>query len=290
MKKLSFAVLFCGVFSLAAAPPDVRLPNKDGSLRFAVLGDTGTGSPEQHEVGKLLTEYRSAFNFDFVLLLGDNIYGGEKPRDFEKKFEIPYKALLQAGVKFYATLGNHDDPNQRFYKLFNMNGERFYSFKPKDGVRFFSLDSNYMDRTQLEWLEKELKTSGSDWKICFFHHPLYSSGKRHGPDDELRRVVEPILIKGGVTAVFAGHEHFYERLKPQNGIYHFTMGASAKLREGNIRPNTKQTAAGFDADNSFILIEIDGDTMHFQAVSRTGKTVDSGALQRPNREGPASGQ
>ena len=65
-------------------------------------------------------------------MLGDNLYGNEGAKDFEKKFERPYKALLDAGVKFYASLGNHDNPNQRFYKLFNMNGQRYYNFKPKD--------------------------------------------------------------------------------------------------------------------------------------------------------------
>ena len=91
-------------------------------------------------------------------------------------------------MKFYAALGNHDDPNQRFYKPFNMNGERYYSFKPQQGsVRFFALDSNYMDKAQLDWLEKELAASGSDWKICFFHHPLYSSGDKHGSDVDAAR-------------------------------------------------------------------------------------------------------
>jgi 3',5'-cyclic AMP phosphodiesterase CpdA len=164
-----------------------------------------------------------------------------------------------------------------------MDGKRFYSFK-KDklgspGVRFFALDSNYMTRDQLEWLEKELSASGSDWKIPFFHHPLYSSGGRHGSEEDLRAQLEPLFLKYGVNAVFAGHEHFYERLKPQNGIFYFTAGGSAKLREGDIR-KTAMTAVGFDADNSYMLVEIAGDAMHFQTLSRTGKRVDSGTLTR----------
>jgi len=91
-------------------------------------------------------------------LLGDNLYGSEDPDDCVDKFERPYKPLLDAGVKFYAALGNHDDPTQRLYRLFNMNGERFYSFKaPRGSVRFFALDSNYMQPEQLKWLEKELQ-------------------------------------------------------------------------------------------------------------------------------------
>ena len=86
--------------------------------------------------------------------------------------------MLDAGVKFYAALGNHDNPNERFYKGFNMNGERFYTFKPKAGVRIFALDSNYMDPKQLEWLEKELAASGSDWKICFLPSSDLFVGRR----------------------------------------------------------------------------------------------------------------
>ncbi|HUS05224.1 MAG TPA: metallophosphoesterase [Bryobacteraceae bacterium] len=270
----------------------LTLPNKPDSLKFAIFGDTGTGEKEESDVAAKAVEYQRAFPFKFAILLGDNLYGGEATKDFQNKFERPFKELLDQGVKFYAALGNHDDTKQVNYKLFNMNGERFYSFKPKNGVRFFALDSNYIDPKQFEWLEKELSSSGSDWKICFFHHPLYSSGEKHGPNEELRSVLEPILLKYGVNVVFAGHEHFYERLKPQKGIEHITLGNSAKLRKGNIDRGSGLTAAGFDTDRAFMLAEIDGDTMHFQTISRTGRTVDKGAIKQiklpaPEGEKPA---
>ncbi|MGB9122760.1 MAG: metallophosphoesterase [Candidatus Angelobacter sp.] len=69
----------------------------------------------------MMEAYQQATKFDFVIMLGDNIYGSHSPRDFVKKFEQPYKPLLDAGVKFYASLGNHDDPDdERLYKPFNM--------------------------------------------------------------------------------------------------------------------------------------------------------------------------
>jgi 3',5'-cyclic AMP phosphodiesterase CpdA len=120
-----------------------------------------------------------------------------------------YKPLLDGGVKFYAALGNHDDPNQRFYKPFNMNGERFYTFT-KGNIEFFVLDSNYMDRKQLDWFERAIKDSKSDWKMAYFHHPLYSSGMTHGSEVDLRVLLEPLFVKYGMDVVFAGHEHFYE--------------------------------------------------------------------------------
>jgi hypothetical protein len=261
----------------------LQLPNNKDSLHFAVMGDTGTGGTAQAQVGQWVVKYRAAFPFDFIPLMGDNMYGGESPRDFEKKFERPYAALLNAGVKFYASLGNHDSPNQRFYEKFNMGGERYYSFKPRDGVRFFALDTNYMDKKQLDWLDKELQGSGSEWKIVFFHHPLYSSGERHGSSEELRAVLEPLFLKHGVSLVLSGHEHFYERIKPQKGIPYFIVGSSAKLRKGNIG-KTPLTAKGFDTDNAFMLCEIDKNKLYFQVISRLGKTVDSGVIDRPGAE------
>jgi 3',5'-cyclic AMP phosphodiesterase CpdA len=159
-----------------------------------------------------------------------------------------------------------------------MNGQRYYTFE-KDGVRFFALDSNYMDQAQQAWLEKALSSARNTWKIAFFHHPLYSSGARHGSEADLRAVLEPMFVKYGVSAVFSGHEHFYERIKPQKGIAYFTSGGGAKLRRGNIRVGSAMTAKGFDTDRSYMLIEIVERTMYFQALSRTGALVDSGSIQ-----------
>jgi hypothetical protein len=254
-------------------------PAVSESLKFAVIGDSGTGSSSQYRVAEKLIAARSTFPYEFVLMMGDNLYGSEGPSAYEKKFERPYKPLLDSGMKFYASLGNHDEPNQRFYKFFNMNGERYYTFKPKGNIRIFALDSNYVDKAQLDWFEKELKASGSDWKIVFFHHPVYSSGGKHGSDEQLRAQLEPLFLKYGVDAVFQGHEHFYERIKPQRGIYYFISGGAAKLREGNIQ-KTDLTAKAFDTGYHFMLIELTKDKLNFQAISDLGKTIDSGSLPR----------
>ena len=263
----------------ATTPSRSTLPNEKGSVKFAVIGDTGTGGRQQYEIGKLLNAARDRFPYEFVLMMGDNLYGGQGASDFVKKFETPYKAILDAGVKFYATLGNHDDPAQRFYKLFNMDGKRFYSFRKGD-VEFFVLDSTYMSPAQMDWLKDALPKSTAKWKIPYMHHPLYSSGEKHGSEVDLRTLVEPLFLQHGVDVVFAGHEHFYERLKPQHGIYYFTEGGSAKLREGNIRVGSAMTAKGFDTDMSFMLVEIAKDQMFFETIARTGKVIDSGVLLR----------
>ena len=279
MRRLTrlLPLLLVSLWIAAAFGQDLALPLKENSVRFLIIGDSGTGDSVQRELAARMTAFRAKFPFTFAIMLGDNMYGSERPQDYSRKFEAPYKAMLDAKVEFYAALGNHDDPNQRFYKPFNLNGERYRTFR-KGNARFFVLDSNYMDPEQLQWLDKELQASGSDWKIAYFHHPLYTAATR-GPSVELRAELEPLLVKHGVNVVFTGHEHLYERVKPQHGIYHFVAGGSAKLRRGDLTKSA-QTEVGFDRDRTFMLVEIAADELFFQTISRTGATIDRGTIQR----------
>jgi hypothetical protein len=258
----------------------VTLGAAPDSLKFAVLGDFGTGSRAQYEVGERMWEARTTFPFDLVLALGDNMYGRQEARDFVEKFQQPYARLVQAGVQFQAALGNHDRPENRNYPPYGMAGQRYYSFV-RHSARFVVLDTNMMDPAQLAWLDGTLATAIEPWKIVYFHHPLYSNGGRHGSNVELRVLIEPVLVKHGVQVVFAGHEHIYERIKPQKGITHFVAGSGGQLRKGDANV-AATTAAAFDQDQAFMLVEVIGDEMRFQTISRTGVTVDAGVIgQRP---------
>ena len=267
------AIAVTAVFGQAAP-----LPNKTGSLKFAAIGDNGTGDTPQYDVARQMVTAHATFGFDLVIMLGDNMYGGQSPQDFVQKFEKPYAELLAAGVKFQASLGNHDRPENVSYKFYNMGGQRYYTYA-RNNVRFFVIDSTQVDPKQLEWLEGALRDAKEDWKIPYFHHPLYSDAARHGSSVDLRVLLEPLFTKYGVNVVFSGHDHVYERIKPQKGIYYFVSGSAGQLRKGNMRPDD-ETAAYFDQDQSFMLVEVAGDDMFFQVISRTGKTVDSGVIHR----------
>jgi Calcineurin-like phosphoesterase len=279
IRHLLAAAALCAFLGQAQNP--VPLPDKPDSLHFAVIGDNGNGEKAEYDTAAQMAKAYDRFQFPLVIMVGDNLYGSERPQDFADKFEKPYKALLDKGVKFYASLGNHDSREQRYYKPFNMNGQLYYSFKaPKQDVRFFALESTYMDQDQLKWIESELSKSGEKWKIAFFHHPLYSSARTHGSTLKLREVLEPLFIKYNVSLVLNGHDHTYERIKPQNGILYFVEGSSGQLREGDLRKGSPLTAAGNDTDCAFMLMEIDGDTLTFNTISRTGAVIDSGTWTR----------
>ncbi len=266
----------------------LTLPNQDRSIKFAVIGDSGRGWQPQHDVAGQMAAFRERFKFDFVLMAGDNIYEGPAtPDDYRVKFEDPYKLLLADGVRFYAVLGNHDDPRQVYYQPFNMNGHRYYTFTPPvdpitrwdTRVRFFALDSTNLDGEQMRWFEHEAAESRAEWKIALMHHPLYTPGRYTTSARALRFSLEPSFVNGGIDIVFSGHEHIYGRSELQNGLLYFVTGGAGSLREGDVRPSSL-IAKGYDRDFHFMLIEIADEGFYWQAINRQGVTIDAGSLRQ----------
>ena len=265
----------------------------DSKTRLAVVGDFGTGESDEFAVAAQMLEAHRKASLDLVLAVGDNIYPNGSARYFVKHFEQPFEGLLKEHVKFYAVLGNHDveegRKDQLNYSLFNMDGSNYYLISRGNGlVDFFMLDSTAFDVGQTTWLENALRGSRAIWKIAAMHHPVYSSGKKHGSDTRLRSVLEPLFTRYHVQVVFAGHDHVYERTKPQHGIQYFITGAGGKMRRGDIDMRSPLRAASYDLDNSFMLIEIDETEFSFKSISEKGDVVDSGIIRQSAAAGAAA--
>jgi hypothetical protein len=266
----------------------LTLPNSPTSVKFAVIGDSGRGNQAQRDVAAQMVRFHERFAFPFVIMLGDNLYQGTATADdYRTKFEEPYAPLLDEGVQFFAALGNHDDPREIHYEPFNMRGHRYYRFAPPGNlvarittpVAFFALDSTYLDSGQLAWLDAELMASPAEWKVVFLHHPIYTSGRYRASAFVNRSTLESIFRRRHVSVVFSGHEHIYQRSTLQNGIQYFISGGAGSLRpgDGTASPFIART---YSANYHFMLVEIEGDVLHFQAISRTGATIDAGRLRR----------
>ncbi|MGH9767846.1 MAG: metallophosphoesterase [Blastocatellia bacterium] len=260
------------------------------TITFAVVGDTGTGDEAQLAVARQMIRQREKIPFEFVIMLGDNIYEKGEEKYIKSHFEEPYKDLLAAGVKFYASLGNHDIVRglefQTNYPNFNMGGQRYYNFTkgPSESdenlLEFFALDSNLMSSEQLKWLDEKLNASKARWKIMFSHHPIYSSARMHSPYRKLRAQLEPLYIKHGVNAVFSGHSHCYERVKPQNGVHYFTEGASGEIKRRTLDRSNSFFAAGEDGKNSFLVIQASENELKVEAIGADGSLIDSYTIKR----------
>ena len=247
---VSLALVVASLGLLAA--PDITLPNRPDTLKFAVIGDSGTGSSSQYRVAQQLWASHASYPYEFVVMLGDNLYGGERRQGLQEEVRGSVQADARCETQVLRDARQPRQPEPAPVQAVQHERRTVLHVQAQARRRFFALDSNYMDRPQLAWLEKELAASGSDWKIAFFHHPIYSSGGKHGSDLELRQLLEPLFLKYGVDVVLAGHEHFYERIKPQKGIYYFISGGAAKLREGDVGPRSELTAKGFDTGYHFM--------------------------------------
>jgi hypothetical protein len=275
-------------------------------VRFAVIGDSGTGDAAQRRIAQRMAEWHGRLPFNLVLMLGDNIYGGilntggGDDKDFPARFDQPYQALLSRDVVFRAALGNHDmrhrdgldlvDAYDRFHIEHPDGYYNFTAGQLSDGaplVEFFvlntvRLEKDKKDPEQLEWLERALAASRARWRIVYGHHPLHSTGKRHGADERLRAKLEPLFFASNqprVHVVLAGHDHIYQRFHPQRGTAYFVCGSSGKLRVLNARPEASVAAVN-DRERAFMLWEATPEELRFRAINEHGVAFDCGTIRR----------
>lgn len=247
------------------------------AARFAVIGDAGTADEHQLAVAKQMLAEHERKPFSFVITVGDNTYQGCKNR-LRDVFEVPYDGLLKRGVKFYATLGNHDEEcaeEQIAYPPFNMNGKRYYTFKPAgDLVEFFAIDTtlvvNGKAPEQFDWLERALRESKAVWKIAVFHHPAFSPAKKHGDDKDIAARIVPLLERYGVRVVLTGHDHILAKLLTRNGVDYFVCGASAKMRSNGIRDDYPGLEYAEDEFRGFFVVELTARSFDYAVISDAG--------------------
>jgi hypothetical protein len=214
----------------SGSPPRKGHHGAQSILRFAVIGDSGWGGPSQSALARRMCRFRQRRPFDLVITTGDNVYPDGARRRFGRTFYRPYSCLLNHGVRFRASLGNHDYVTARGRpelraRAFGMR-HRNYVVRSK-GVRFVIADSN---RLRERWLRRALTArKGNHWTIAVFHHPVYSPGP-HGSTAGLRPLLPLLLRRKGVDLVLNGHDHIYSYTKSLRGVrYVVTGGGGAPL-------------------------------------------------------------
>jgi len=256
--------------SSAPAMPSIR-----GGTIFALIGDSGSGDLPQRTIAQaMLTYFNTASRFPFVLMLGDNLYDD----DYSAEFLVPYKPLLERGVTFHAALGNHDRDLQIHFKPFNMQDRDYYSFD-RGNARFAALNSNHpLDPEQTKWLDTVFADAGTKWRICFFHHPLYSSGQHANESRSvIRPALEPGLVRNQVNVVFSGHEHLYERISPQQGVRYFVSGGGGRNLYDFRRSVFDEAGT---SEHHFMVVEIAGDRLFYEAITARQLLLDCGIIYR----------
>lgn len=276
-----------GVASVPPAPvpadaaEPLPMPAIRGGIVFGLIGDSGSGDMPQELVAQAMLRYfTNGRRFPFVLMLGDNLYDD----DYMGEFSVPYKPLLDRGVQFFATLGNHDRDLEIHFKPFNMNDRDYYSFD-RGNARFVALNSNHpTDQVQMKWLDTVFQDAGNKWRICFFHHPLYSSGEHADESrDVIRPALESALVRNKVDVVFSGHEHLYERVTPQKRVRYFVSGGGGRKLYDFRRSDFDEVGI---SEHHFMIAELAGDRLLFEAITPAHKVLDCGILYRTPQATP----
>ncbi|MBI1895862.1 MAG: metallophosphoesterase [Acidobacteria bacterium] len=277
-------------------------PERSERLCFFVFGDMGTGNARQYRIAEAMWKQfqareRTGCPIRFVLTTGDNIYGqlgldlryhrtGASDREWGPKFFAPYEPLL-ARVPFYPTLGNHDgneSENRRDLAAYLDNfffpggsPARYYRFSYGGLADFFALDTTTNSESgskaavyargseQHRWLEGNLASSRTPWKIVYFHHPPFSAGPRHpGSLRELEHFLE-LFERYGVKAAFNGHEHNFQytaQSRQTRGVRWFVTGGGGELRPQDVRYGMAQAQIeGWASQAHYLDVEIEGGEM-----------------------------
>jgi predicted phosphodiesterase len=216
-----------------AAPSRAGSTRRHPALRFAVIGDFGTGHAPQMAVADAMCEWRARHTFDLVITTGDNIYPDGDPALFDPDFYRPYACLTDNGVRFHAVLGNHDIKTD--------NGRSEISARPfgmparnyvlrKSGVRFVMANSN---KLKWGWLRRATRAKPRDrWTIVVLHHPVFSPGTANGSTPGFRPGLPRLFRRRGVDLVLSGHDHIYAASRSLHRIRYIVSGGGGDRTNG----------------------------------------------------------
>lgn len=247
-------------------------------VRFAVVGDLGSGAKAEWDVVRGIRAYEP----EFVVAPGDIVYQHGGWDEYGPHFFAPYGPLL-AEVPFYPALGNHDvrtEDGAPYLQAFALpaepGGERYYTFR-SGPAQFFALDSTRSLRPgsqQHQWLAREGEASTARWKIAFFHHPAFSSGL-HGSHGPIQRDLPPLFTRLGFDLVLTGHDHHYERTVPIGGVTYLVSGGGGGML---YRAQGAAWTAATRTEHHFVGVQIAGDTLALRAIGADGRVIDAHAI------------
>jgi len=269
-------------------------PDPGGAFDFVMVGDSGAGvlgTPYQALLD--VAAQMDALDPDFVLHLGDVIYPDGQAEGYQPYFFNPYRNLLDS-APIFPSLGNHDYHTanaQPYLDVFYLPAnnpagtERYYSFDWGD-AHFVALDSNRLypiaavtDTVMLNWLAADLAATTAEWKFVYFHHAPYSSGL-HGYEPvivAMRTIMAPLFEQYDVDMVFAGHDHIYERSKPQNGVIYIVSGGGG----ASTYPVVPQEFSAYaERVHHTVKVRIDGCILSLRAIKSDGAAIDQIALTK----------
>ena len=278
-RKYYYRVTFDGKSydgSFFAAPE-----NDSPKISFFVYADTQDHPQNHNKVAKeIIRSFKNNEEYQtFILHGGDMVGDGDDVYSWADEFfspEYPNIREMMSSIPMQACMGNHHRNHILFWKYFPydfVNGA-YYSFDygPAhitviDQYSDFTIDSN-----QIKWVEKDLASSGKKWKFLLFHEPGYSAGLMP-INHVVKRSLQPLCTRYGVSIVFTGHNHYYAKAEI-NGVYHITTGGGGGTLDKFSLDGISYIDV-IDQSHHFCRVEISGNRLYFKAIRHDGTVIDS---------------
>lgn len=254
----------------------------DDPLRVAVVGDYGAFTTDELRVVTQIMFW----NPDILLTTGDNAYESGTLDEFQANVFKPYQPVF-AEIPVYPSMGNHDyttDEGAPYKSVFelpqgNSGNEDYYSFD-YDYVHFAVINSNLdylVGSEQYTWLEGDLAASDAQWKIVYFHHPVFSSGE-HGSSTGMDTDLAPLFSAQGVDLVLNGHDHDYERMSKVDGVLYVVTGGGGKSLYDEVLANPYSKY--FLSEYHFVGLIINYHELKLKAIDKRGYMFDDKTLSK----------
>jgi Calcineurin-like phosphoesterase len=269
-------------------------PSENAPFTFAVVGDSGDGSPQAAALARRVLAGRPAF----LIHLGDMAYGYASRAALDGRFFHPYRRTL-ARVPLFPTPGNHDLHRHSVYRAVfapttsddEPHGPH-YAFD-WGSAHFVSVSSTEFSGTNgAGWLADDLASARArPWRIVFLHEPVFGPGGKW-VSRGLRGTLEPIVEAGRVDLLLAGHEHLYERGEPACAYVRdaavlpiVSGGGGAALDRATSHPNFPRIVSA----THYLRIAVTRDWLDVRAITPQGKVLDRVRLRRDSRPPCRSG-
>lgn len=162
-------------------------------------------------------------------------------------------------------------------------------------VRIIGMNSNQDIEVQASWLDEVLAQNQSEWVVCTFHHPIYSTGKNRD-NAALRNTWKPVFDKYKVDLVLQGHDHTYGRtgldtplvttgnvptgvnkVDGKTGTVYVVSVSGPKMYDLQVQPVMKRNA---EDTQLYQIIHVDGPKLRFEARLATGEVYDAFTLEK----------
>ncbi len=237
--------------------------------------------------------------------LGDMVCEADDAAEFSELISAAGPAF--ARFPLAPTPGNHERDDDGSFTAYRRRFALPASSAPElDGLtywfdvgdfRFFSVCADCAELTESECahLAELLNRCDQKWKIVLLHCSPYT-GK--GAEPQYRRMLAPILERGGADIVFSGHSHIYVRasvwedkaVAPEDGILYLTMGTSGPKAFANDRAfwqdyvfgdrEDERLDGGGKTDVTCAVARFSDDRVEIDVQTLSGKTIDRIALQK----------